>query len=54
MEEKEQDVVVGKPSNDAWRMAYRLIVAQILPRVAGEQQERLPAEGPAPHAEEPS
>lgn len=47
MEEKQFDsVMTNRPSQDAWRLVYRLIVANILPRIAAQEQEPSTAQSP--------
>jgi len=54
VEKKQEPVLVNRPSNEAWRLAYRLIIARILPRIVAEEQERTKPDNSGPTYEESS
>jgi len=54
VEKKQEPILTNRPSNEAWRLAYRLIIARILPRIIAEEQERTEPDNSGPTNEESS
>ncbi|WP_167568745.1 hypothetical protein [Brevibacillus migulae] len=54
MDKKQEPVLANRPSHEAWRLSYRLIIARILPRIISEEREQKEPDSDGPPDEKSS